>query len=316
MKAKNKIITIILLSAGALTGTALINKYIKFAATSKNLLQQPEPRCFKWRLGDVYYTKCGSGKPLLLIHDLNHASSGYEWSTLTDILKESYTVYTLDLLGCGRSEKPNLTYTNFLYVQLLNDFIKSEIGHRTNVIATGSSAPLAVMACSYNTDLFDQLMFINPDSISSGYQMPGKSAKLYKLILDLPVIGTLLYHIASGKKVISETFTRQYFYNPYGVKPGNVEKYYESAHLGESPKAVYSSVLCNYTRCNITRALEKIDNSIYVLGGAEEENIDAVIQDFTRCNPAIESSVIPDTKHLPQMENPKKVYETIKMFFN
>ena len=32
MKAKNKIITITLLSAAALTGTALINKYIKMSA--------------------------------------------------------------------------------------------------------------------------------------------------------------------------------------------------------------------------------------------------------------------------------------------
>lgn len=38
MKAKNKIITAILLSAGATVGTALINKYIKMSAISRNLL--------------------------------------------------------------------------------------------------------------------------------------------------------------------------------------------------------------------------------------------------------------------------------------
>ena len=37
MKAKNKIITAILLSAGAAVGTALINKYIKMSAISRNL---------------------------------------------------------------------------------------------------------------------------------------------------------------------------------------------------------------------------------------------------------------------------------------
>ena len=35
MKAKNKIITAILLSAGAAVGTALINKYIKMSAISR-----------------------------------------------------------------------------------------------------------------------------------------------------------------------------------------------------------------------------------------------------------------------------------------
>ena len=64
----------------------------------------------------------------------------------------------MDLLGCGRSEKPNLTYTNYLYVQLISDFIQSEIGHRTDVIATGSSSSLIVMACANRSELFDLLI--------------------------------------------------------------------------------------------------------------------------------------------------------------
>ena len=201
MKAKNKIITAILLSAGAAVGTALINKYIKMSAISRNLLAQPEPRCYRWRLGNIYYTKVGTGKPLLLVHDLTHASSSCEWDSLIPLLKEHYTVYTIDLLGCGRSEKPNLTYTNFLYVQLLNDFVKSEIGRRTNILATGASAPIVTMACGYNPDLFEQMMFITPDSLLSCSQSPGKSARYYKFILDLPIIGTLLYNFASARSI-------------------------------------------------------------------------------------------------------------------
>lgn len=231
MKAKNRIITAVLLSAGAAVGTALINKYIKMSAVSRNLLAQPEPRCYRWRLGNIYYTKTGTGKPLLLVHDLTHASSGCEWDSLIPLLKEHYTIYTIDLLGCGRSEKPNLTYTNFLYVQLLNDFVKSEIGRRTNIVATGASAPIATMACGYNPDLFEQMMFINPDSLLSCCHIPGKSAKCYKLILDLPIVGTLLYNFASARSIISKTFSENYFYNPYDVNPHNLDKYYESATL-------------------------------------------------------------------------------------
>lgn len=316
MKAKNKIITTILLSAGAAAGTALINKYIKMSATSRNLLSAPEPHCFKWRLGNIHYTKTGNGKPLLLIHDLNYASSGCEWDNIIPLLKENYTIYTIDLLGCGRSEKPNLTYTNFLYVQLLNDFVKSEIGRRTNVIATGSSSPLVTMACGYNPDLFEQIMFINPESLSGCSQIPEKSTKLYKLIVDMPIIGTLLYNIAAARNIIEKTFAEQYFYNPYDVKPFYIDKYFEAAHLGESPKAVYSSAACNYTTCSITHSLEKINNSIYILGGAAEKEIDSIIKEYTTCNPAIEFSTIPGTKHLPQLEKPSDVCGVIKMFFN
>ena len=74
-------------------------------------------------------------------------SSGVEWKKVAAILAEKYTVYTVDLLGCGRSEKPNITYTNFLYVQMLTDFIKHIIGEKADVVATGESAAIAVMAC-------------------------------------------------------------------------------------------------------------------------------------------------------------------------
>ena len=63
----------------------------------------------------------------LLIHDLTPSSSAYEWSKMIDELAESHTVYALDLLGCGRSDKPSITYANYLYVQLITDFAKQVI---------------------------------------------------------------------------------------------------------------------------------------------------------------------------------------------
>lgn len=316
MNTKNKVMTLLALSSGAAAVTALINKYIKLSSTSKNLMAESHALCYKWRLGNIHYTKTGSGKPLLLVHDLNFASSGYEWNQLIGKLKNHYTVYTIDLLGCGRSEKPNLTYTNYLYVQLLSDFIKSEIGHRTNIIATGTSCSIAIMACNNNEELFDQMMLINPESLVSCSQVPGKNAKLYKIILDLPIVGTLLYHIASSRSFIQNAFRERYFFNPYSARPIFIDHYMESAHLGVCPKAIFSSLECGYTKCNISNALKKIDNSIYIIGGSEEPCIQEIADEYKLYNPAIESSIIEKTKHLPQLEVPDRVLDLITMFFS
>ena len=96
MKTKNKLLTLLILTAGAATATASINQFIKIKATSKNLLSDQEGICYKWRFGNIHYTKTGSGKPLLLIHDLNAASSGYEWSRIIPLLKEQHTIYSID----------------------------------------------------------------------------------------------------------------------------------------------------------------------------------------------------------------------------
>lgn len=315
MKAKNKLLTLLILSAGATAATAAINKFIKISATSKNLLTDPQSLCYKWRLGNIHYTKTGAGKPLLLIHDLNAASSGYEWNQMLTRLNEHYTVYTIDLLGCGRSEKPNMTYTNYLYVQLVQDFIKSVVGHRTNIIATGESASIPIMACANNPELFDQIMLINPLSLHDYSQMPGKMSKYYKLVVDFPVLGTLLYHIASSRQAIAEELTTKNFYNPYTVKTTWIDSYYESAHLGASPKSVYASVHCNFTKCNIVNALKKIDNSIYLIGGGAIDNIEDLLNEYKAYNPSIETTVVPETKYLPQLEAPGKLMELISTYF-
>lgn len=314
MKTKNRIITLMMLTAGTAAATAAINKYIKISATSKKLMDEPEAHCYKWRLGTIHYTKTGNGKPLLLIHNLDAASSGFEWSQLINRLKDSYTVYNIDLLGCGRSEKPNMVYTNYLYVQLISDFIKSEIGHRTNVIAAGESAAFTIMSCSNNPELFDQVMLINPLSLITFSQIPGKMAKIYKLMLETPILGTLLYHIGCSKQAISEMFTSHYFYNPYSVKGSFLDTYYESAHLGAYPKALYASVKCSYTKCNIVNALKKINNSIYIIGGGAIDDIHEILEEYEIYNPAIETAVISKTKFLPQMEAPAEMYQTIKTY--
>ena len=311
MKTRNKLLTLLILSSGAAAATALINKAIKLSATSRNVLEEPEALCYKWRLGNIHYTKTGTGKPILLVHDLAPASSGYEWKNLVGKLAETYTVYTIDLLGFGRSEKPNLTYTNYLYVQLLSDFIKSEIGHRTDIIASGSSAALGIMACSNSPELFNQLLFINPESLLSCSQVPGKNAKLYKIILDLPIAGTLIYNIACSKQFITKEFLTNYYYNPYSVKTRVIDAYHESAHLGESPKSVYASV-----KCNIAAALKKIDNSIYLLGGGAIDDIGECMEEYKEYNPAVEYAVVPNTKLLPHLEKPAEVFDMIQTYLS
>ncbi len=314
MSTKNKFLTTVIIGTGAAASMALINKYIQLSAARKNILEDSESLCYRWRFGNIHYKKSGSGKPLLLIHDLTSSSSSYEWNLIIRPLSEHFTVYTIDLLGCGRSEKPNMTYTNYIYVQLICDFIKSIIGRRTSVVTSGSSAPLALMACSSNTDLFDSLFFINPDSLYSCGKVPGKSARLYKFILDCPIIGTLIYHIACSWQNIQKQFIDEYYKNPFSVRGNIIDAYYEAAHLGKSPKSLYASTICHYTTCNIINALKKVDNSIYLVGSQSIPDMEERIEEYRKYNPAIESTILTEGKYLPHLECPSSVLQAIHTY--
>ena len=316
MKAKNKIITAILLSAGATVGTALINKYIKMSAISRNLLAQPEPRCYRWRLGNIYYTKTGTGKPLLLVHDLTHASSSCEWDSLIPLLKEHYTVYTIDLLGCGRSDKPGITYTNFVYVQMICDFIRKIIGQKTDIIASGFSSSFVIMACHNEKELFNKIMLVNPPSPDCLRQMPTRRDHLLKLALEIPVFGTLIYHMIVSKENVANLFVEKMYYNPFHVNTQMEDAYYEASHSGGCyAKYFYSSMISKYMNINISHAVKSLDNSIYIVEGESEPNGKSIMNEYLTDNPAIETAIINESKHIPQIENPEEFLEQILIFF-
>ena len=303
MCKKNNFIKGLVLGASAAGIISIINKIIFMNATAENLISKEENNIYSWRFGDIFYKKTGTGKPLLLIHDLVTASSSYEWNKIVKDLSQNHTVYTLDLLGCGQSQKPDLTYTNFLYVQLLTDFIKSVIGHRTDVIVSGSSCPFVITTCNNNSDLFNKIIMINPDSLLKCNQIPNKYVKTYKFLIDTPIIGTLIYNIANSRRIITEKFLTENYANPCLIEADTISIYHESAHLGgSSARALYSSIKGNYMRLNISHALKNIDNSIFIIGGEFEHDIQETITNYTSWNSAIEYEILKETAHLPQLE--------------
>ena len=80
---KHKLRNAIILTSVCVGSLHIINQFISSAATVKNLLPIRPGKYFDWRHGRVYYRKFGSGKPLLLIHDLDPSASAYEWNQLS-----------------------------------------------------------------------------------------------------------------------------------------------------------------------------------------------------------------------------------------
>jgi pimeloyl-ACP methyl ester carboxylesterase len=57
---------------------------------------------------ELHWSEAGSGKPLIVLHGL--ADSHHSWRAVTLALSKRYRVYSLDLPGCGLSERPDTSY--------------------------------------------------------------------------------------------------------------------------------------------------------------------------------------------------------------
>ena len=65
---------------GALIGTMhVVNRIFNYISTADNYLGEDEYEFYDWRFGRIAFKKKGTGKPILLVHDLIVWSSLYEW---------------------------------------------------------------------------------------------------------------------------------------------------------------------------------------------------------------------------------------------
>lgn len=301
------------LSAGTIYA---INKFIYLSSTLENLLSKKYGDFYEWRFGNIYYTKKGEGKPILLIHDLSSTSSGYEWNRIVSDLSRNHCVYTIDLLGCGRSDKPNITYTNFLYVQLISDFIKHIIGDKVDMIATGESSSIALMSAHYNDSIIDKIMLVNPVSLVELAKIPTKRTKSLRYLINIPAVGTLLYNMLTTKHNIENAFQKDYFYDSSKTTDKMINTYYETAHIGNAKsKYIFSSIKGRYTNTNILQCLKTINNSIFIIVGNGNPNNYAIAEQYKDYTASIEIVGIEHTKQLPQLESPHEFLEQTKILF-
>src|SRR4051812_7592460 len=132
----------ILLSGGALLGVAAAyNAIARKGVDQLTNLIGGEEGGFEWRERRVAFTKRGSGPPLLLIHGIHAAAWSYEWRNNADALARNNTVYTLDLLGFGNSDRPAIRFSARLYSFFISVFVRRVIDEPPFLVA--SSLPAA-----------------------------------------------------------------------------------------------------------------------------------------------------------------------------
>ncbi|MDB9314843.1 alpha/beta fold hydrolase [Spirulina sp. CS-785/01] len=92
-----------------------------------------------WRGHQIYYVSAGAASspypPLLFIHGFGASTD--HWRKNMAELQTEFSVWAIDLLGFGRSAKPNLAYSGDLWREQLQDFITEVV--KQPVILVGNS---------------------------------------------------------------------------------------------------------------------------------------------------------------------------------
>ncbi|MEM8546417.1 MAG: alpha/beta fold hydrolase, partial [Cyanobacteria bacterium P01_H01_bin.119] len=96
----------------------------------------PVSAYWDWRGQAIHYVKAGRSRPdyppLLLIHGFGASTD--HWRKNIAGLQREFEVYAIDLLGFGRSAKPDWQYSGTLWRDQLADFVQTVIGQPAVVV--------------------------------------------------------------------------------------------------------------------------------------------------------------------------------------
>lgn len=311
MKKSTK--SFLFITTAALGAMYAYNRFVANTSTKKNMLPTKNGSYYSWKHGNIFYTKLGSGKPVLLIHDINSASSSVEWSKITKQLQKNHCVYTIDLLGCGLSDKPAISYTTYLYVQLITAFIHDVIGSKTDIVATNLSCPAVIMSSHLDKNIIDKMILINPTSLKTLDLTPNRQSKLKKTIINLPLIGTFIYNLLMNPSRMSRTFRSVYYSKSQLVSSKIEDAYYQAAHMDNSNgKYLYASIIGNYMYSSIRHAIKKLDKPISIIASRNINGTLKTLEEYRKLNSNFEVTNISDCRLYPQLENPNKTSQIIE----
>jgi pimeloyl-ACP methyl ester carboxylesterase len=91
------------------------HRFLELPAREVTVASQPFGRV------RIHYREAGQGPPLLLVHGL--MTTSYSWRYVVDELARDSRVIAPDLVGCGRSDKPDARYSGAALAQLLVELV-------------------------------------------------------------------------------------------------------------------------------------------------------------------------------------------------
>ncbi len=292
----------IVLSGGALLGAAAAyNAFARKGVDQLSNLIGGEDGGFEWRDRRIAFTKRGSGPPVLLIHGIHAAAWSYEWRNNVDFLARSNTVYTIDLLGFGRSDRPPLKYSARLFISLISDFAGRVIGQPCVLVASSLSGAYATVLAARDPQRFPALVLIAPSGLVRLNQPMTLRGEAGRFAVDAPIAGTAMFNALVSRPSL-KSYLRRIYSDDSFVTEELVDVYYAASHQRGARHAP-AAFLSGNLNIDVRQAVRRLSQPALLVWG-EEGSITPVdeFRGFTALNPDFELSVLSPAGDLPHDE--------------
>jgi pimeloyl-ACP methyl ester carboxylesterase len=306
----------ILMSGGAVLGAAAAyNAFARKGVDQLTNLIGGEEGGFDWRGRRIAFTRRGSGPPVLLIHGIHAAAWSYEWHDNVDYLARNNTVYTIDLLGFGRSDRPAIRYSARLYISLISDFVDQVIGSPCVLIATSLSGAFAIVLGARDPQRFPALALISPTGIVRLSQPPGIAGEAGQLAVHVPIVGTAMFNALVSHRSLRYYLEKVYADNSI-VTDELVEIYYWTSHQRGARHAP-AAFISGHLNIDVRQALRRLSQPTLLLWGEDGSFAPAEeSRSFRALKPDLEMALLSPAGDLPHDERPDDFNVIVSTWLN
>ena len=304
----------LIVGAGLLLGAAAaINKLLVLNAGGIESRLEGRTHFYHWRyqedIYNIFYKSIGEGPPVLLIHSIHAAASSFEMRKIHSALADQFTVYTLDLLGFGLSDRPAVHYDAELYIALIHDFIRDVIQEPTNVLASALSAAHVIENACRHPARFETLVLVAPTGLELATDGPGPADRLAYWIFRIPIVGSSLFNLLTTRLSIERWLREEAFFDPSRVSAEVFEAHYTACHQENArfaPAAAYAGRL----NLEVGESFRSLDKRVLIAWGREARwatvdqsaafrslNANARLRVFDRCGILVHDEYAEELAH-------------------
>jgi pimeloyl-ACP methyl ester carboxylesterase len=272
-----------------------------------------EPGEMLWRGHRVAFTRHGQGSPVLFVHGMYAGASSFEWRHTVPALAERHTVFSVDLLGFGRSDRPAARYSPGLYQALLADVVARVVRDACTVVASGLSAAQLIALAARDPGRIASVALVAPTGVAHLREPVAAGGRTARALLAAPLVGNALYHRLTSPAKMREQLQAMYFDDRL-VTPELVASYVRSAQQPGGKYAI-SALLDGRLNVDVRAAVRRLRLPTLLLwGDVARRNPVAHAHAFRVLKHDLEWMLVHDAGDLPHDERSAEVNVTLRSF--
>lgn len=241
----------------------------------------------------IKYHDVGSGPSLLLIHGIGGDAD--EWAFCFEAFSKSHRVIAIDLLGFGRSDKPQFDYHIAVFVEVIEEFLRVLKIERASVLGESLGGWIASAFALKFPQCVDKLVLVD-------------AAGVWGEIAELPI----------DLRVSTRDHLRKVFQLLFFDKRLATDEFVDMAyqlHLERGDGPTIESVLRNTAAERLDDVIGRLNMPTLIVWGEQDEMIPLNVgNNLHRLVCGSQLEVIPQCGHLPALEQPAEFVKRVLEF--